>query len=158
MVGVQQPDKIRVYAVQEMPLPDNVELAKKNRSARLVWAIGPRVEGKFNWSLLIMSNKTIAVLSNTVKSVSRVQPPAMYSLIFVNDEVTAFDFVVEVLCAVCGKTVHEAESLTIAVHEKGHAIVGIYPMEIAEMRQSRIIGAARAEGYPLQVVLEPAPK
>ena len=105
-----------------------------------------------------MSNKTIAVLRNTVKSVSRVQPPAMYSLIFVNDEVTAFDFVVEVLCAVCGKTKPEAESLTIAVHEKGYAIVGIYPMEIAEMRQSRIIGAARAEGYPLQVVLEPAPK
>ena len=29
VVGIQQPGKIRVYAVQEMPRPDNVELAKK---------------------------------------------------------------------------------------------------------------------------------
>ena len=51
-VGVQQPDKIRIYAVQEIPRPGNVELAKK---AAQVGLLGPTVRGlTLGYSVIVL--------------------------------------------------------------------------------------------------------
>ena len=52
LVGVKQPDKIRIYAVQEIPRPCNVELAKK---AAQVGLLGPTVRGlTLGYSVIIL--------------------------------------------------------------------------------------------------------
>jgi hypothetical protein len=51
-VGVQQPEKIRIYAVQEIPRPGNVELAKK---AAQVGLLGPTVRGlTLGYSVIVL--------------------------------------------------------------------------------------------------------
>ena len=51
-VGVQQPDKIRIYAVQEIPRPGNVELAKK---AAQVGLLGPTIRGlTLGYSVIVL--------------------------------------------------------------------------------------------------------
>ena len=51
-VGVQQPEKIRIYVVQEIPRPGNVELAKK---AAQVGLLGPTIRGlTLGYSVIVL--------------------------------------------------------------------------------------------------------
>jgi ATP-dependent Clp protease adapter protein ClpS len=42
------------------------------------------------------------------------------------------------------------------VHGSGSAVVAVLPYELAEQKGIEITVSARAEGYPLQIKLEPA--
>ena len=48
-----------------------------------------------------------------------------------------------------------AEKITIDIHESGSAVVAVLPYEIAEQKGIEVTLRARAEGYPLQIKLEP---
>jgi ATP-dependent Clp protease adaptor protein ClpS len=41
-------------------------------------------------------------------------------------------------------------------HQKGRSVAGVYPFEIAETKVAQVLDAAKGEGYPLRVRLEPA--
>jgi len=81
-------------------------------------------------------------------------PP--YKVIFLNDDVTTMDFVVYVLIAVFKKDTTTAIELMLETHNTGAAIVDVLPLEEAELRQQQTHEAARAAGYPLRCVIEPA--
>jgi len=81
-------------------------------------------------------------------------PP--YKVIFLNDDVTTMDFVVYVLIAVFKKDTTTAIELMLETHNSGAAIVDVLPLEEAELRQQQTHEAARAAGFPLRCIIEPA--
>ena len=80
--------------------------------------------------------------------------PKLYKVILLNDDYTTFDFVIEVLKTIFGKTEEEAINLTLKVDREGSAVVGLYPYEIAEMKVSKVHTLARNAGYPLRARIE----
>lgn len=85
----------------------------------------------------------------------KVKEPRRYKVIFINDDFTPMDFVVMVLTHVFHKSVVEAETIMLAVHEQGQGVVGVYSLDEALTRSNQTMQMARAEGYPLRVNCEP---
>lgn len=86
----------------------------------------------------------------------KLEEPAKYDVIFLNDEVTTYDFVIKVLKKIFNKTDDQAIALTKHIHEKGSGVVGTYLYEIAEQKGIETTMLAREEGYPLQVKVQKA--
>ena len=84
-----------------------------------------------------------------------VQPPSLFNVIYVNDNVTTMEFVIETLIAVFEHSDESAMALTMKIHEDGSAVVGTYPYELAEQKGVEVTLLARNNGFPLAVKLEP---
>ena len=84
----------------------------------------------------------------------KIEEPSKYDVLFLNDEVTTFEFVVKVLMQIFGKTTDQAVESTKQIHEKGKGVVGTYLHEIAEQKGIETTVLARDEGYPLQVKVQ----
>jgi len=80
--------------------------------------------------------------------------PGMFKLIYLNDNQTAMDFVIESLVDIFDYSPVTAEKITMDIHEEGSAVVAVLPYEIAEQKGVEVTVAARSSGYPLQVKLE----
>lgn len=80
--------------------------------------------------------------------------PPKFKVIFLNDEVTTVEFVIESLVVIFHKTREEAEALTYTIHQEGSAVVAILPYEIAEQKGIEVSVLAKRNGYPLVVKLE----
>ena len=70
-------------------------------------------------------------------------------------EQTSMEFVVESLIDYFDYTVETAKQITVDVHEAGSACVAVLPYEIAEQKGVEVTVLARAQGFPLQIKLEP---
>ena len=84
-----------------------------------------------------------------------VTEPPMFRVIYINDNTTAMEFVIESLIEHFQYSVEAAEQITISIHESGSAIVAVLPYEIAEQKGIEVTVSARTAGYPLQIKLEP---
>lgn len=84
----------------------------------------------------------------------KIEEPSKYDVLFLNDEVTTFEFVVKVLMQIFGKTTDQAIEITKQIHEKGKGVVGTYLHEIAEQKGIETTVLARDEGFPLQVKVQ----
>ena len=82
-------------------------------------------------------------------------PPSQYRVIFLNDDVTTQEFVVEILMGVFHYGEANARDVTLAIHQQGAATVAILPYELAEQKALETTALARTNGYPLNVKLEP---
>ena len=82
------------------------------------------------------------------------QPP-MFKVIYLNDEKTTMEFVVESLIDHFDYTVDTAQKITVDIHDLGSACVAVLPYEIAEQKGIEVTVSARNSGYPLQIKLEP---
>ena len=80
--------------------------------------------------------------------------PGKYKVIMANDDVTPMDFVVEVLVGIFKHSVEVAEAITMEIHKKGNAVVGVYNFEIAEQKAVETTKLSRANGFPLQTLIE----
>lgn len=98
--------------------------------------------------------RTEAVIRPRIAPRDDVQEPSLFRVIYINDEVTTMEFVVESLRSVFGYTEDQAEELTAAIHRDGSATVAILPYEIAEQKGIEVTVLARNNGFPLQVKLE----
>lgn len=83
-----------------------------------------------------------------------VKEPGMFRVIYINDETTTMEFVVETLVNIFNKTKEESMEITIKIHEEGSAVVAVMPYEIAEQKGIEVTILARSHGFPLQVKLE----
>lgn len=95
--------------------------------------------------------------TNTVQNVREIQniePPRDYKVIYVNDDVTTFEFVVESLVNVFNYNEVDADTKMFEIHESGASIVAVLPFEIAEQKGVEVLLKAREQGYPLEVKLE----
>ena len=84
-----------------------------------------------------------------------IDPPKMFSVIYLNDDQTPVDFVIESLIDVFDHSYTTAEDLAYYVHENGSAVAAVLPYELAEMNALLVMRNARSQGYPLQLKLEP---
>ena len=100
-----------------------------------------------------MTVADIAIKTKTQEKI-KLQEPAKYDVILLNDEVTTYDFVIKVLKQIFHKTDEQAMALTKHIHEKGSGVVGTYLYEIAEQKGIETTLLAREEGYPLQVKVQ----
>lgn len=103
-------------------------------------------------SQIIMSTEEDTELA--VKTKPKVQRPAMYKVILLNDDYTPMDFVVEVLRRFFGITEDQAIALMLTVHTKGAAVVGVFTRDIAETKVTQVMDFARQNGHPLQCIME----
>jgi ATP-dependent Clp protease adaptor protein ClpS len=90
-----------------------------------------------------------------IKPKSDIPEPVRYNVIYINDEVTTQEFVVETLVIVFNYNQIEAEEMTIKVHKEGSAVVATMPYEMAEQKGVEVTMLARNNGFPLVVKLEP---
>lgn len=82
------------------------------------------------------------------------QEPPLYRIIYMNDEVTSMEFVIESLIEYFNYNPDTASTLTRDIHENGSAVVAVLPYEIAEQKGIEVTIDARQQGYPLQVKVE----
>lgn len=90
-----------------------------------------------------------------IKPKSDIPEPVRYNVIYINDEVTTQEFVVETLVIVFNYNQIDAEEMTIKVHKEGSAVVATMPFEMAEQKGVEVTMLARNNGFPLVVKLEP---
>jgi ATP-dependent Clp protease adaptor protein ClpS len=83
-----------------------------------------------------------------------IQEPKQWKVIFLNDNSTPIEFVMQLLTQIFKHTEITAKDITMQVHETGSGIAGIYSFEIAEAKAVEATSLARANGFPLQVKLE----
>lgn len=90
-----------------------------------------------------------------IKPKSDIPEPVRYNVIYINDEVTTQEFVVETLVIIFNYTQIEAEEMTMKIHKEGSAVVATMPYEMAEQKGVEVTMLARNNGFPLVVKLEP---
>lgn len=90
-----------------------------------------------------------------IKPSEQLKEPPMFRVIYLNDNQTTVEFVVESLIEFFDYTPETAEQITIDIHETGRAVVAVLPFEIAEQKGIEVTLSARSQSYPLQVKLEP---
>ena len=94
--------------------------------------------------------------TNTVsKSKVELREPPLFKIIYLNDNKTSVDFVVESLIQHFEYTAETAVAITEDIHNSGSAVVAILPYEIAEQKGIEVTLDARSNDYPLQIKLEP---
>ena len=82
------------------------------------------------------------------KSLVQVKEPPKYKVIYLNDDTTSMEFVVESLVVVFRL------SRTMKIHTEGSAVVAVLPYELAEQKGIEVSIMAKRNGFPLVVKLE----
>ena len=90
-----------------------------------------------------------------IKPLEAIKEPPMYRVVYLNDNQTTYEFVIETLIEYFNYTVETAEQITVDIHDAGSAVVAVLPYEIAEQKGVEVTMLARAQSYPLQIKLEP---
>jgi ATP-dependent Clp protease adaptor protein ClpS len=84
-----------------------------------------------------------------------VAEPPLYRVLIHNDDFTTKDFVVSLLVVVFNKSVEEATQIMWQAHRNGTGLCGVYPLEVAETKVKVVTEAARENGFPLKLTIEP---
>jgi len=79
----------------------------------------------------------------------------MFKVIYLNDNQTTMEFVIETLVEFFNYNAQTAEQITVDIHDQGSAVVAVLPYEIAEQKGIEVTVHARSNNYPLQIKLEP---
>lgn len=90
-----------------------------------------------------------------IKPAEDLKEPPMYRVVYLNDNQTTYEFVVETLIEYFDYTVETAQTITADIHEAGSACVAVLPYEVAEQKGIEVTMQARAQNYPLQIRVEP---
>lgn len=90
-----------------------------------------------------------------IKPMEALKEPPMFRVVYLNDNQTSQEFVVESLMEYFDYTTETAQQITVDIHETGAACVAVLPYEIAEQKGVEVTVSARAQNYPLQIKLEP---
>lgn len=99
-----------------------------------------------------MSTDTEIVLDEKISL--DIKEPKKCKVVFLNDDGTPMDFVVDVLQNIYKHNYETATEITMKIHTEGSGIVGVYSHEIAEMKATETTSLARNHGFPLQVKIE----
>lgn len=83
-----------------------------------------------------------------------ISEPKKYKVLFLNDDKTPIEFVIEILMTIFKHSEETARDLTLKIHNEGSAVVGVYVYEIAEQKGVEATQAARSAGFPLQIKID----
>ena len=93
----------------------------------------------------------IGVVTKTKPKTKR---PSLYKVLLLNDDYTPMEFVVYVLKRFFNIGHDRALEIMLTVHNKGLAVVGVYPFEVAETKVTQVMDCARTNQHPLQCTME----
>jgi ATP-dependent Clp protease adaptor protein ClpS len=98
--------------------------------------------------------------SNTViepetRQEKKLQKPRLYKVLLHNDNYTTREFVVAVLKEVFHRSESDAVRIMLHVHYNGIGVAGVYTYEVAETKVKLVEQAARDNGFPLRLSMEP---
>jgi ATP-dependent Clp protease adaptor protein ClpS len=88
------------------------------------------------------------------KVVVSLQPPKLWKVIFLNDDSTPMELVIEILTTIFKHSQEKAKDITLEIHNTGSGIAGVYPYEIAEHLGIEATTIARSSGSPLRIQVE----
>jgi len=94
------------------------------------------------------------VVTKTVVSTDLKEPP-MFKIIYLNDNGTTMEFVIDTLVDFFNYSSDTALKITQDINEDGSAVVAVLPYEIAEQKGIEVTVYARSQSMPLQVKIEP---
>ena len=80
--------------------------------------------------------------------------PNRYNVVFINDDFTPMDFVVQLLVEVFNRTLEEAKDITVTIQDKGKGVAGSYNFELAEQKKAESVAISRNNGHPLTILVE----
>lgn len=86
----------------------------------------------------------------------RLQPPARWQVLLLNDDYTPMDFVIEVLQQHFAMTIEQATQVMLHVHTRGRGSCGVYTREVAETKVALVNEFARSNQHPLLCTMEQA--
>ena len=90
-----------------------------------------------------------------ISTSQELKEPPLFKLIYLNDNQTTMEFVVETLINFFDYTAQTAVKITDDIHQEGSAVVAVLPFEIAEQKGIEVTVCARTNNFPLQIKLEP---
>ena len=93
-------------------------------------------------------------VKQTTRPVLNIEPPKDYKVIYLNDDVTTYEFVISSLMNTFDYDESNAADKSQEIDEQGAGIVAVLPFEIAEQKGVEVLLSARNEGYPLEIKLE----
>jgi ATP-dependent Clp protease adaptor protein ClpS len=96
-----------------------------------------------------------ADIRTRIKPSEAVKEPPLFRVIYINDNTTTMEFVVDSLMEFFDYSPETAERITVDIHEAGSACVAVLPYEIAEQKGIEVTLSARSQSMPLQIKLEP---
>jgi ATP-dependent Clp protease adaptor protein ClpS len=79
----------------------------------------------------------------------------LWSVVMMNDDYTPFDWVLDLLMSLFGRSHDEALAVTTSVHRTGRGIAGVYPRAKAMRLAAAAVRRAREAGYPFTCAAEP---
>ena len=103
-----------------------------------------------------MTTSTDTIVKPKILPKTNISEPSLYNVIYINDDQTSMEFVVESLKVVFDYDTESATDITIKIHENGSAVVATLPYEMAEQKGIEVTLLARNNGFPLNVKLEAA--
>lgn len=95
-----------------------------------------------------------AEVRTKIKPNLKISEPSLFKVVYINDDVTTMEFVVDSLVEYFGYSEDTAYKITHDIHENGSAVVALLPYEIAEQKGIEVTLAARNNGFPLQIKIE----
>lgn len=98
--------------------------------------------------------KTDLIEKTKIAVNTQIAEPPMYRVIYVNDDVTSFEFVISSLVEIFDYDQEPAFTIAQRVHEQGQSVVAVMPYEIAEQKTIEVLTLARLHGFPLVVKVE----
>ena len=101
-----------------------------------------------------MTTATRTVTPVKIQPKLDIMPPPYFNVIYINDNVTTMEFVVESLKTIFDYDEQPAVDICVKIHEQGSAVVATLPYEIAEQKGIEVTLDARSQGFPLQVKVE----
>jgi len=95
-----------------------------------------------------MSTNSDVTLDERIKNTT--YEPTNYNVIMINDDHTPMEWVMGILKTIFKHSDASSESLTMAIHNEGSAVVGTYKYEIAEQKALETMSLSQTNGFPLQ--------
>ena len=97
---------------------------------------------------------SVADIKLDEKIQKKIIEPEKYKVIFLNDDATPMEFVIELLTTIFRHSETASKEITMKVHSEGSAVVGTYSYEVAEQKATEATNLSRSHGFPLQIKLE----
>jgi ATP-dependent Clp protease adaptor protein ClpS len=93
-------------------------------------------------------------VKQNVRPVLNIEPPKDFKVIYLNDDVTTYEFVIESLTNIFDYEETEADDKALEINDQGASVVAVLPFEVAEQKGVEVLLSARNQGFPLEVKLE----
>lgn len=93
-------------------------------------------------------------IKNEEKIVTDFKIPKLWKVVFINDDQTPMEFVIELLTGIFKHDAKTAQDITLEIHNTGSAVAGMYSFEIAEQKGVESTHIARSNGFPLRIQVE----